>query len=53
VIWPLGFSQEMCADLGPAYVFLVPLGVDLLLKIPMLTRIPETLRTAPHFEAQD
>jgi DHA1 family tetracycline resistance protein-like MFS transporter len=41
------------SGLGPAYVFLIPLGVDLLLRIPLLTRIPETLRTAPHFEAQD
>jgi len=29
--------------LGPAYVFLIPLVVDLLLKIPLLTTIPETL----------
>ena len=30
-------------ELGPAYVFLIPLVVDLLLKIPLLTTIPETL----------
>lgn len=30
-------------ELGPAYVFLIPLAVDLLLKIPLLTTIPETL----------
>lgn len=29
--------------LGPAYVFLIPIAVDLLLKIPLLTTIPETL----------
>jgi len=34
--------------LGPAYVFLIPLGVELLLKIPLLTTIPETLRIDPH-----
>jgi len=31
--------------LGPAYVFLIPLATDLLLRIPLLTTIPETLRT--------
>lgn len=30
-------------ELGPAYVFLIPVGLDLLLKIPLLTTIPETL----------
>ena len=29
--------------LGPAYVFVIPIAVDLLLKIPLLTTIPETL----------
>jgi MFS family permease len=32
-------------ELGPMYVFLIPLAVDLLLRIPLLTTIPETLRT--------
>ena len=31
--------------LGPAYVFLIPVAVDLLVKIPLLTTIPETLHT--------
>ncbi len=30
-------------ELGPAYVFLVPLIVDLFLRIPLLTTVPETL----------
>jgi len=30
-------------ELGPAYVFLVPLLVDLLLRIPLLITVPETL----------
>lgn len=30
---------------NPAYVFLVPLAIDLLLRIPTLTTIPETLKT--------
>lgn len=34
-------------SLGPAYVFLIPLGVDLALKIPLLSTIPETLGTRP------
>jgi len=29
------------------YVFLIPLAVDLLLRIPLLTTIPETLKTDP------
>jgi MFS family permease len=29
--------------LGPAYVFLIPLVVDLLLRLPLLSSIPETL----------
>lgn len=31
-------------ELGPMYVFLVPLAVDLFLRIPLLTTVPETLR---------
>ena len=31
--------------LGPAYVFLIPVALDLLVKIPLLTTIPETLHT--------
>ncbi len=34
-------------ELGPMYVFVVPLAVDLLLRIPLLTSIPETLGTRP------
>ena len=30
-------------ELGPQYVFLVPLALDLLLRLPLLTTIPETL----------
>jgi MFS family permease len=30
-------------ELGPAYVFVIPLAVDLLVRIPLLTTIPETL----------
>ena len=29
--------------LNPVYVFLIPIGVDFLLKLPLLTTIPETL----------
>ena len=29
--------------LDPAYVFLIPLVVDLVVKVPLLTTIPETL----------
>ncbi len=29
--------------LGPAYVFVIPVALDLLLKLPLLTTIPETL----------
>jgi MFS family permease len=32
-------------ELGPIYVFLIPLGVDLMLRIPMLITIPETLKS--------
>jgi hypothetical protein len=31
--------------LGPMYVFIIPLAVDLLLRIPLLVTIPETLGT--------
>jgi MFS family permease len=31
--------------LGPAYVFIIPLAIDLLFKIPLLTTIPETLES--------
>ncbi len=31
--------------LGPAYVFLIPVALDLFVKIPLLTTIPETLHT--------
>jgi MFS family permease len=34
-------------EMGPMYVFLIPLAVDLLVRIPLLTTIPETLRAAP------
>lgn len=37
-------------ELGPAFVFLIPLGIDLMLRIPLLTTIPETLRTRLHSE---
>ncbi len=30
--------------LGPVYVFLVPIGLDLLLRVPLLSQIPETLQ---------
>jgi MFS family permease len=40
-------------ELGPMYVFLVPLAVDLLLRIPLLTTIPETLRTDPSSRKED
>jgi len=29
--------------IGPAYIFLIPVVVDLLLRIPLLTTMPETL----------
>jgi MFS family permease len=35
-------------ELGPVYVFLIPLGLDLMLKIPLLSTIPETLKARPH-----
>jgi MFS family permease len=33
--------------LNPMYVFLIPIGVDVLLKLPLLATIPETLRDPP------
>ena len=30
-------------ELGPMYVFLIPIGLDLLLRIPLLATVPETL----------
>ena len=33
--------------LGPLYVFLIPLVIDLALRIPLLTSIPETLKAEP------
>lgn len=38
-------------NLDPAYVFLIPIAVDLLFKIPLLTTIPETLSKAAKEEA--
>jgi MFS family permease len=32
-------------ELGPGYVFLIPIGLDLLLRIPLLATVPETLKT--------
>jgi MFS family permease len=32
-------------ELGPDYVFIIPLAIDLLFKIPLLTTIPETLES--------
>jgi DHA1 family tetracycline resistance protein-like MFS transporter len=34
-------------NLNPMYVFLLPIGVDFLLKLPLLATIPETLSVAP------
>jgi hypothetical protein len=31
-------------ELGPIYVFLVPLALDLFLRLPLLSTVPETLR---------
>lgn len=31
--------------IGPAYVFLIALGVDMLVRLPIMTTIPETLKT--------
>ncbi|MBC8249581.1 MAG: MFS transporter [Anaerolineales bacterium] len=40
-------------EMGPMYVFLIPLAVDLLVRIPLLTTIPETLKAAPFSGRQD
>ncbi|NOR84131.1 MAG: MFS transporter [Ardenticatenales bacterium] len=40
-------------ELGPRYVFLIPLAVDLLLRIPLLTSIPETLGKDPNSRGHD
>lgn len=37
--------------LDPMYVFLIPIGVDALLKLPLLATIPETLRDSPDEKA--
>jgi MFS family permease len=39
--------------IGPMYVFLIPLAVDLLLRIPLLSSVPETLRVALLSGGQD
>jgi MFS family permease len=31
--------------IGPAYVFLIALGVDMFVRLPIMTTIPETLKT--------
>ena len=31
-------------ELGPVYVFLIPIALDLVLRVPLLSTIPETLR---------
>jgi MFS family permease len=33
-------------ELGPMYVFLIPIGLDLLLRIPLLATVPETLESS-------
>jgi len=38
---------------GPMYVFLIPLAIDLLVRIPLLTTVPETLKAAPLSGRQD
>jgi len=38
---------------GPMYVFLIPLAIDLLGRIPLLTTVPETLKAAPLSGRQD
>ena len=35
-------------EVGPMYVFLIPIVFDILLRIPLLTTVPETLRTDHH-----
>ena len=37
------FGGLIWRELGPAYVFVIPLAVDLLLRLPLLGTIPETL----------
>ena len=32
-------------ELGPVYVFLIPVAFDILLRIPLLATVPETLRS--------
>jgi MFS family permease len=32
-------------ELGPIYVFVIPIVFDLLLRVPLLSTVPETLRT--------
>ena len=39
-------------ELGPAYVFLIPLAMDLLLRVPLLATVPETLRAGGGSEAE-
>ncbi len=34
--------------LGPAYVFLIVIGVDLCIRMPLLTTMPETLHLNHH-----
>ena len=31
-------------ELGPVYVFLIPIALDLLLRVPLLSTVPDTLR---------
>jgi MFS family permease len=31
-------------ELGPVYVFLIPIALDLALRVPLLSTVPETLR---------
>jgi MFS family permease len=40
-------------ELGPMYVFLIPLAIDLLVRIPLLATIPETLRTERPPQVED
>jgi len=44
-----GFSGSIIGGvvwetLGPAYVFLVPVAVNLLVRVPIIATIPETLK---------
>jgi MFS family permease len=34
-------------ELGPMYVFVIPIVFDLFFRVPLLTTVPETLRRAP------